>query len=223
MTLRKWKKAYEEDPDRTIPTKKTNLGSSRPISQFGEDHKRHLINFFDEDASATIQDAVDDLTSSFAGLEIKKSRVAEFMKEECNPSIKVVTRHPAARNREENLQARADWVNQWTQNGMDYLKNCIFIDESGFDVNMRRSRGWSAQGTRAIVVTPSTKGTSHTVIGAISAIGVVNLSLRKAGNTKKRRVVGATKRKAHEDRLSVDLRGPVHTGNFLCLYDRYKC
>ncbi|KAI8360707.1 hypothetical protein EDC96DRAFT_414130, partial [Choanephora cucurbitarum] len=147
-TARKWKKAYEEDPDRTIPTKKTNLGSSRPISQLGEDHKRHLINFFDEDASATIQDAVDDLTSSFAGLEIKKSRVAEFMKEECNLSIKVVTRHPAARNKEENLQARADWVNQWTQNGMDYLKNCIFIDESGFDVNMRRSRGWSAQGTR---------------------------------------------------------------------------
>ena len=39
-TARKWKKTYEEDPDRTILTKKTNLGSNRPISQLGEDHKR---------------------------------------------------------------------------------------------------------------------------------------------------------------------------------------
>ncbi|KAG0732807.1 hypothetical protein G6F60_013832 [Rhizopus arrhizus] len=58
----------------------------------------HLINFFDENPSAVIQDAVENLTKSFEGLEIKKSRVAEFMKEDCNLSIKVVTRHPKDRN-----------------------------------------------------------------------------------------------------------------------------
>lgn len=202
-TARKWKKTYEEDPEREIPTKKTNLGSNRPVSQLNENHKAHLINFFDEDSSATIQDAVDNLTTSFAGLQIKKSRVAEFMKEECNLSIKVMTRHPLARNKEETLQARADWVNQWVENGMDYLRNCIFVDESGFDINMRRSRGWSKRGTQAIVTVPSARGVSHTIIGAISALGVVNLSMRESGNTKKRKVVGATKRKAPEDRLSV--------------------
>ena len=39
--------------------------------------------------------------------EIKKSKVAEFMKEECNLSIKVVTRHPAARKSRKTLEARA--------------------------------------------------------------------------------------------------------------------
>ncbi|KAG1456101.1 hypothetical protein G6F56_006910 [Rhizopus delemar] len=105
------------------------------------------------------------------------------MKEECNLSIKVVSRHPVAKNKEENLQKQADWVEKWVQNGMDYLKNCIFVDKSGFDINMR--------------------ATSHSVLGAISAIGVVNMKLRESGNLKRRKVVGATKRKAPEDQLSV--------------------
>ncbi|KAG1464956.1 hypothetical protein G6F46_009144 [Rhizopus delemar] len=180
-----------------------NVYTFEDLSQLNEAHKSHLINFFDEDSTATIQDAVEDLTAKFANLDIKKSRVAEFMKEECNLSIKVVGRHPVARNKEENLQKRADWVEKWVQNGMDYLKNCIFVDESGFGINMRRSRGWSPRGSKSITETPSTKATSHSVLGTISAIGVVNMKLRESGNLKRRKVVGATKRKAPEDQLSV--------------------
>jgi hypothetical protein len=78
-------------------------------------------------------------------------------------------------------------------NGMNYLKNCIFVGESGFDINMRRSRGWSPWGSKTIIETPSTKATSHSVLGAISADGVVNLKLRESGNLKRRKVLGATK------------------------------
>ena len=38
-------------------------------------------------------------------------------------------------------------------------------------------------------------GVSHTVIGPVSALGAVNVSMRKPGSVKKRRVVGAKKRK----------------------------
>ncbi|GAA5795413.1 hypothetical protein HPULCUR_000770 [Helicostylum pulchrum] len=67
---------------------------------------------------------------------------------------------------------RADWVEKWIENGMDYLKNYVFVDESGFDINIRRSRGWSPRAKR----------------------------VRKR---KEKEVVGATKRKAPEDQLSV--------------------
>jgi hypothetical protein len=135
------------------------------------------------------------LTASFANLQIKKSRVAEFMKEECNLSIKVVSRHPLGRNKEENPQVRANWVDKWVKNGIDYLGNCIFVDESGFDINMRRSHGWSPRGEDAVVTTPPVKATSHSVLGAISAVGVVNISLKESGNIKRRKVVGAKKLK----------------------------
>ncbi|KAI8884563.1 hypothetical protein K501DRAFT_181997 [Backusella circina FSU 941] len=122
-TARKWKQTYENDPERNVPVKKTNKTIHKIVSRLNEAHKSHLIDFFDEDSTATIQDAVEDLTAKFTGLDIKKSRVAEFMKEECSLSIKVASRHPVARNKEKNLQKRANWVEKWVQNGMDYLKN----------------------------------------------------------------------------------------------------
>ncbi|KAG1056438.1 hypothetical protein G6F43_001683 [Rhizopus delemar] len=155
-----------------------------------------------QDTSATIQDATEDLIS-FAGLEIKKSRVTEFMKEECNLSLKVVSCHAIARNCEKTLEPRAAWVKEWTEKGINFLNTCVFVDKPGFDTNMHRSRGWSAKSSAAIVETPSAKTNSQTVIGAISAFGVVNLTMRESGNIKRRKVVGATKRKAPEDKISV--------------------
>ncbi|KAG1509243.1 hypothetical protein G6F47_001604 [Rhizopus delemar] len=213
-TARKWKREYDNDPEKNIPFKKTNRTSKRAPSQLNESHKMHLINFFDENPSAAIQDAVENLTKSFEGLEIKKSRVAEFMKEECSLSLKVVTRHPKARNSQKNLEARANWVKQWQQKGLHFMKNCVFLDEAGFDVNMRRSRGWAQRGKPAIEETTSARGVSHTVIGAISAYGIVNVSLREPGNVKKRRVVGAKKRKAPEGVAAAIPKGTT-TGHFV--------
>lgn len=64
---------------------------------------------------------------------------------------------------------------------------------------MHRSRAWSRRGTQAIIEPTSARGVSHTLIGAVSAFGVVNVSMRETGNVKKRRVVGATKREAAGD------------------------
>ncbi|KAI8637731.1 hypothetical protein BD408DRAFT_353254 [Parasitella parasitica] len=84
----------------------------------------HLLNFFDEDPSAVIQVAVEELTKSFEGLEIKKSRVAEFMQEECSLILKAVTRRPKAINSRKNLEARANWVMEWQQQGLHFMNNC---------------------------------------------------------------------------------------------------
>lgn len=46
---------------------------------------------------------------------------------------------------------------------------------------------------------PSARGVSHTVIGAISTAGVINVSLREPSNVKKRKVVDARKRKESGD------------------------
>lgn len=131
------------------------------------------------------------------------SRVAKCMKEQYNLSIKVVSQHPVARNKEGNFQKRANWVEQWVENGMGYLKDCTSIDESEFDINMRHSRGWSPRGSESMTETPSTKATSHTVLGAISAIYVVNINLMGSGVLKRKKVMGTPKRRAPEDILDV--------------------
>lgn len=91
-----------------MPVKKTNCTSNKPQSK----HKAYLTHFFNESLSVIIQDAIENLTKSFEGLKIKNSRVAEFMKEECSLSIKMVTRHPVIRNSNTTLEARAQFVKE---------------------------------------------------------------------------------------------------------------
>ncbi|ORE01738.1 hypothetical protein BCV72DRAFT_320433, partial [Rhizopus microsporus var. microsporus] len=109
-------------------------------SKPNDENKAYLVNFFDENLSAIIQDAVEDLTKSFESLEIKKSRVVGSMKEKCNLSVKVVTCHLMVRNSNTTLEACIQFVEEWLQKGMLYIQNCVFLDKSGFDINMRHSR-----------------------------------------------------------------------------------
>ncbi|KAI7854062.1 hypothetical protein BDC45DRAFT_585706 [Circinella umbellata] len=71
-TARKWKSAQAGDPEGKIPTKMTNKTPGRPASQLNDVHKTHLVDFLDEDPTATIQDAIESLTTSFGNLQIKK-------------------------------------------------------------------------------------------------------------------------------------------------------
>lgn len=78
---------------------------------------------------------------------------------------------------------------------MDFLRNYIFIDESGFDINMRPSYGRAVSGTPAIVSTPSGKAESHSILGAIAIVGVVNIDVSVSQMNKRIKVAGGRKRK----------------------------
>lgn len=78
---------------------------------------------------------------------------------------------------------------------MDFTKNCVFIDEFGFDINMRRRRAWPRKATEAVIPTVSIRVVSHTVIGAISAIGVICIIMRVPLPPKKIKIQGGKKEK----------------------------
>lgn len=77
-TVRYWWNKYVEDPDNFVIRKQTNR-VNRPKAQLNDEHKDHLLKIFEDDTQATIQDTVEELVSKFSGLEIKKSRVHEFI------------------------------------------------------------------------------------------------------------------------------------------------
>lgn len=64
---------------------------------------------------------------------------------------------------------------------MNFFTNCVFIDEAGFHINLRRMMGWSVKGATPIESVATTRAVSHTILGAIWAAGVVNVRLRKPG------------------------------------------
>jgi hypothetical protein len=129
---------------------------------------------------------VDDLIKNFTGLEIKKSRVAEFMKEEPRLKFKAVSCHPNARN----------WREILLKKGTGFLENSVLLDKSGFDINMHRSRGQSSRGKPAINQTASIRANLQTVVGIISASGVVHISMREPRKAQKEKSCRSYKKKS---------------------------
>jgi hypothetical protein len=60
---------------------------------------------------------------------------------------------------------------------MDFTRNCVFLDESAFHINLKRSMARSKKGTPAVVTVPKTRATT-TILGVISAEGLIKYSLR---------------------------------------------
>lgn len=193
-TAQGWKKKFEDGED-VFERKK---GSGRPEGRpaiLNEDHQKHLIELIDDNPSLVLDEMMESLTSRFEDLEISKTTLYNFVKKECKISVKRAYFHSVERNSVQKLQERKDWVQHWWQNtDMDYLSNCVFIDESGFNINMKRSIAWAKKGERAIVTVPKTRASNITILGAIASYGVLNISVRRPKRTepsKKRKVGGA--------------------------------
>ncbi|EPB82736.1 hypothetical protein HMPREF1544_10529 [Mucor circinelloides 1006PhL] len=75
-------------------------------------------------------------TNIQTNLNIKKSTVHNFLKTECNLSLNRVTIRPVSRDDTTKIAARLDWVKHWTMTDMNYLRNCVLVGESAFNINM---------------------------------------------------------------------------------------
>ncbi|KAG1468016.1 hypothetical protein G6F56_004082 [Rhizopus delemar] len=175
-----WKKKYEEGSD--IFSRKE--GSGRPKGRpaiLNEEHQKYLVEMIDENPSLVLDQTMDSLTSQFEDLK-------------CKISVKRAYFYAVERNNVERIHERKERVQRWQKTDMDFVGNCIFIDESGFKINTNRSIAWSKKGKRAIVTVPEIKASSITILGAVASYGVVNISVRRpkrAEPSKKRKVAGA--------------------------------
>ncbi|KAG0742898.1 hypothetical protein G6F29_011149 [Rhizopus arrhizus] len=79
-----------------------------------------------------------------------------------------------------NLQIRRDKILEWkSDENMNWHKNCVFINEAGFNMNIRRNFGRSKRGMPAKAVIPANRGITVSIIDAICEKGVIDLTLRK--------------------------------------------
>jgi hypothetical protein len=49
---------------------------------------------------------------------------------------------------------------------MDFVRNCVFIDEAGFNLQTQRNYGRSRNGTSAKCIVPTAKDMTITILGA---------------------------------------------------------
>ncbi|OBZ81029.1 hypothetical protein A0J61_10922, partial [Choanephora cucurbitarum] len=177
-TTQTWAKRIRTEPGWNIYEKQTNK-SNRAKSQLQEPH---ILELFNNKPYTTTDEVVDSLTKALEGFTLKSSTVNSFISHECNLTIKRLQRQPKARSDPARIQASYDWVMKYDSSDMNFLRNCVFIDESGFDINMRPSYGRLASGAPAIASKPSAKAESHSILCAIATVGVVNIEVRVTSN-----------------------------------------
>ncbi|KAL1930585.1 hypothetical protein VTP01DRAFT_10747 [Rhizomucor pusillus] len=143
-TAQRWATQYEKDPDSIFKKRKKN-GRSRILT---EEHKKVILEYVDENRSAVLEQLMERLLQKkFEGLKISKSTLYEFVRTQCNLTLKKSRFQPLDRNSKAKIQERLDCVRRWETTDMDFRKNCVFLDESAFHINMKRSMAWSKKGS----------------------------------------------------------------------------
>ena len=153
--------------------KKANRGT--PVKLLPE-HTEFLVKLFDKNPSSTLEMAKVALSENFVGFTISLPSLWKHLTECCHFSLKQASKYNADRNSERTLDFRHDIVRKWRESGVDFQKNCVFIDEAGFHTQMMRSRAWSKKGDPAIVQVHSRRGANVTIVGCISPFGTINFS-----------------------------------------------
>lgn len=95
-----------------------------------DERKEHLIQFYDEHPLASKQDAVDSLIQAYEGFSFKKASVGNFIHYDCSLTIKRLPIQPIARNNTDKIEKCFEWVTAMLKSDMDYLRNCVFVDEA---------------------------------------------------------------------------------------------
>ena len=185
-TAQRWVKHYNMCPDSIFEVCK-QIGRKCILNK---EHKTVVINFIDSNPSASVVEATEHLLNRFDDLKVSRSAAYNFMKSECNLSLKKADFHSVERNSPAKVEERHDWVRKWENTDMNFLTNCVFLDESAFDINMKRSRAWSKKGTRAIVTRPVTRANTTSILGAISTEGLITIGVKKLRPAKKRKAEG---------------------------------
>lgn len=160
-----------------MPYKKSKGNSSKCLLR--SEHQDYFRKLLDEDPQLNAVNIIEKLSEQFMGLSTTKGQLNHHMRITMLISVKKPTFKPAARNLEANLQEGYDWYMQWKDTDLDVMKNCIFINESGFNINMRNNWARPTIGTSAKVVLPKTRTVPRTIIGVIHCSSVIHVTLKK--------------------------------------------
>lgn len=143
-------------------------------------HTAFFLGFFENKPDATLAQARQEVVEAFPGLEISVSAISKHLTKHCNLTMKKLEKLPQARNDPKTLEKRRTKVLEWLEiEDFDYSKNCVFIDEAGFNMNISRTFGRSVRGTPAKITVATQRGVSITIMGAMCEKGIVNITLRK--------------------------------------------
>lgn len=130
-----------------------------------------MIDLFDTNPSITLEEAKQNLSKHFDGLQVSLSGFYKYIREKCAISLKQATKYTLEQDTPRTIELRYNIVSQWKAAGVNFRENCVFIYEAGFNSQLMRGRAWSKFGEPAIVKVHTQKGVNISIVGCISLFG----------------------------------------------------
>ncbi|EFP83471.1 uncharacterized protein PGTG_08657 [Puccinia graminis f. sp. tritici CRL 75-36-700-3] len=160
-----------EDPN-LIRTHKKRPG------KFTDDMKTELLMQLDQKLTTTLAEMAAFIKDRF-DVKVSTQAISNLI-HDMDISWKQVTNIPAAWNKPDLIEQRANFVNR---RGLDLGRRVVFVDEAGFDLHSSRAFGY-APSSQPAVLSLVPKAKQITLIGALSVEGFDYYELLNANNTK---------------------------------------
>ncbi|KAG1452568.1 hypothetical protein G6F46_012474 [Rhizopus delemar] len=174
-TAQSYVKTYNNDPQKRLPGSH-NKPRGRPCSNLTEEHSKFLVDYAKKNSTAVLDELKLKFCEKFEGLKISISAIHRHLVHKHNTTLKKLEKIPAARNSDRVIALRKAIIEQYTSDtDMDFPKNCVFINETGFNLHTQRNHGRPLKGTPAKSTVPTGKGVTFTILGAISQAGIINI------------------------------------------------
>ncbi|CEP14349.1 hypothetical protein [Parasitella parasitica] len=150
-------------------------GKGRPTI-LKDEHTVSIFELLANEPTLTVEAVTDDLSKEFRDIQITPRSVEDHMKKKCHLTYKRIIPRYYGRNKDETVAKRRDAVAYWVSQNIDFMNECVFLDEAGFNRNMHRSYGWSEAETPC-KIDVQTKGANVSILGAICKSGLITLSM----------------------------------------------
>ncbi|KII63296.1 hypothetical protein RF11_04955 [Thelohanellus kitauei] len=137
-----------------------------------EQHKFCIGQYIEEIPIITIAQILSKLQEDF-NLILSKSTICRTIKK-LNITYKLVRQVPIARNTPEIIEARFIYSQTYFESIAFSTPEVIYIDETGFNLHIRRRYGRSQRGECAHIVVANFRGRNISVCVAMNISGLVN-------------------------------------------------
>ena len=128
-SVQRWYSNWKKNPDSLFKT----IGRPRIIEadcDLAEATKNAVTEIYYKQPTSTADQLLDRWTGTFEDLSLSKPTLYRYLNNLWFFTLKKVQLEPSERNTPERIQARKKWVEEIKSMGVDYMNNCVFIDEA---------------------------------------------------------------------------------------------
>ena len=158
------------------------MGGSRAPAPMQQEHLCFLEAQLDQCSTSVTLETLQVCMHAQFGTLYSISSIWRIITQRLQYRLKHTHLMPQDYNSETRIAVRQAWCVRFLQEGFS-LMDCIYVDESGFNLHQIRTLKYACKGQRTIQVRPSQKGKNTTLVLGTSKEGIIAYDFKQGAYT----------------------------------------